>query len=103
MLAIKLKFGCVYHPKLQGAVECANGTIKAKMAKIGADSQYRINWVDALLLALMSMQSEANRQTYLLLHEMLMRRLITVLYLRNPYEGPSFEQCEREQHAVFDM
>lgn len=39
MLIIKQKLGCVYHPQLQGMVERANGMLKAKLAKIGADSQ----------------------------------------------------------------
>ena len=60
MLGIKQKFGCVYHTQLQGAVERANGMLKAKLAKIRADSQYKVNWVDALPLALMSMQTQAN-------------------------------------------
>lgn len=55
MLGIKQKFGCVYHPQSQGAGERANGMLKAKLVKIRADAQYKLNWVDALPFALMSM------------------------------------------------
>lgn len=59
MLGVKQKFGCVHHPQSQGAVERANGTLKAKLAKIIADSAKeggkQLSWVEALPLALMCM------------------------------------------------
>ncbi len=96
MLGIKQKFGCVYHPQSQGTVERANGTLKAKLAKILADSGGKLNWVEALPLALMCMRSQTNRLTHLTPHEMLTGRPMPVPYLRGPYEGPPLEQLERE-------
>lgn len=88
MLGIKQKFGCVYHPQSQGAVERANGTLKAKLAKIMEDSQYKLNWVDALLLALMSMCTQANRLTHLTPHEALTGKPVLVPFYQGSYEGP---------------
>ncbi|RCU35120.1 hypothetical protein DVA81_17895, partial [Acinetobacter baumannii] len=65
MLGIKQKFRCVYHPQSQRVVERANGMLKAKLAKIRADSQYKINWVDALPLALMAIRTLTNTNTKL--------------------------------------
>ena len=96
MLGIKQKFGCVYHRQSQGAVERANGTLKAKLAKIMADSEYKFKWMNALPLALMSMQTQANRLTHLTPHEMMTGRLMLVPYLRGPYNGLPLEQCEKE-------
>ena len=96
MLGIKQMFGCVYHPQSQRVVEHANGTLKAKLAKIMAGSKYKFKWVDALPLALMSMQTQANRLTHLTPHEMITGRPMPVPYLRGPYNGQPLEQCEKE-------
>ncbi|KAF7695190.1 hypothetical protein HF521_006913, partial [Silurus meridionalis] len=66
-LGVKQKLGCVYHPQSQGMVERANGTIKAKVAKICAST--KLNWVQALPLALMKMRSQTNRTLHLTPHE----------------------------------
>ncbi len=85
MLGIKQKFGCVYHPQSQGAVERANGTLKAKLANIIADSQNKLNWVQTLPLALMFMRSQT-------VHKATDACAIS----QGPYEVPPLEQSESE-------
>lgn len=74
ILEIKQKFGFVYHPQSQASVERANGVLKTKMAKIMADRNGKLTWVDALPLAWMAMRSQTNRLTHLTPHEMLTGR-----------------------------
>ncbi|XP_072904472.1 uncharacterized protein [Hemitrygon akajei] len=93
-LRIKQRFGCVYHPQSQGMVERINGTLKAKLNKICADT--KLNWVDALPLALMSYRMQTSRMTCLTPHEMLTGRPMPVPQWRGPYKGPSLEQLEIE-------
>ncbi len=68
-LRIKQRLGCIYHPQSQRAVERLNGTIKAKLNKICEST--KLNWIDALPLALMSYRMQTNRNTHITMHEML--------------------------------
>lgn len=60
-LGLQQVFGTVYHLQSQGKVERMNQTIKQKLAKICAWT--KINWVDTLPMALMSMRCSVNRGT----------------------------------------
>ncbi len=56
----------------------------------------KLNWIDALPLALMSYHMQTNRNMHLTPHEMLMGRPMPVPYCTGPYIGPPLEQLQME-------
>lgn len=88
------RLGCVYHSQSQGMIERANRVLKSKLTKIW--ESYRLNWVQALLLALMKMRSQTNHITHLTPHEMLTGHPMPMAFTHGPYKGPSLEQLEDE-------
>ncbi|XP_053541792.1 protein NYNRIN isoform X6 [Ictalurus punctatus] len=93
-LGMDHELGCVYYPDSQGMVDPGYSTLTNELAKICESS--RLNWVQALPLALMKMRSQTNRITHLTPHEMLTGRPIPMAHTQGPYTGPSVAQLEGE-------
>ncbi|XP_057680077.1 uncharacterized protein LOC130908551 [Corythoichthys intestinalis] len=74
LLGLKHRFGCVYRPQSQGKVERMNRTLKEKLAKIMAST--KMNWLQALPLALLSVRQTVSRQTGFAPFELLTGRLM---------------------------
>lgn len=85
MLGPQYKFGTVYHPQSQGRVERMNLNLKSKLAKICA--QTKMDWVDALSIALMSIRCSVNQSTRFIPYELFRGRQ----FPRPTAGGPSFE------------
>lgn len=66
-LGIQHKYGTVYHPQRQGAVERAHRTLKKTMAQIM--SAGKANWVDALPIALLKMRNQERQGLFFTPHE----------------------------------
>ncbi|XP_036066596.1 uncharacterized protein K02A2.6-like [Oryzias melastigma] len=93
-LRIKQHLGAVYHPQSQGPVERVNGTLKTRIGKICASA--KLNWVDAMPLALLSYPMQTHSATHLSPHEMLTGRPMPTPQFREPYKGPTLEQLQGE-------
>lgn len=61
MMGLKHSFGTVYHPQSQGNVERINRNLKDKLSKVCAHT--KLNWVDALPIALIGVRNGVNRTT----------------------------------------
>ncbi|XP_056138387.1 uncharacterized protein LOC130114543 [Lampris incognitus] len=92
MLGLKHAFGTVYHPQSQGKVERMNQNLKQKLARICA--QTKMNWVDVLPLALMTIRSSVNQGTGFTPYE-----LMTGRQFPGPGAAPQDEMGNRGMSA----
>ncbi len=93
-MRIKQQLRAVYHLQSQRMVERINGMLKVKLKKICAST--KLNWVDALPLALMSYHMQIHRSTHLTPHERLTGQSMPASQLRGPFKGALLELLQTE-------
>ncbi|KAJ1114361.1 hypothetical protein NDU88_002599 [Pleurodeles waltl] len=81
-LGIKQKFHAANHPQSAGLVECYNGTLKLKIAKVQASTG--LNWPDALPLALLSTRTAVHSRLGLSPYEVIFGRPANVWGVPRP-------------------
>ena len=97
-LGIKQRLGAVYHPQSQGICEKMNGVLKNRLVKICQHTG--LNWVAALLLALMACRSGGLHDLRMTPHELVTGRQMPTPVLRTSGKGPSFVFVGRGNEGI---